>query len=188
MTFSITDDKVLYLYPYYSLNEKQDEMSKKVYQVFKKDWNTHFNDIRNDLFDAVRAHFEQNIIKKNKIAVAIMPSHSKDAYGQKLLNLASDLCKQFGFQNATHLIRRTMDKTKSTEGGERTVWAHLKTLGLGYEINKNVNVYIVLDDITTTGSSLEAAKELLINNGVEARNIIKIAIAKTMHDDGLLFG
>ena len=38
MTFSITDDEVLYLYPYYSLDEKHDEVSKIVYHVFKKGW------------------------------------------------------------------------------------------------------------------------------------------------------
>lgn len=183
MTFNFTDDKVLYLYPYYSLNEKQDEMSKKVYQVFKRDWDTHYNYIRKDLFEAVWAYFEQSVINKYKIAVAIMPSHSKDAYGQNLLKLAGDLCKRFGFQNATYLIRRTMDKIKSTEGGERTVRAHLETLGLTYDISDNVDIYIVLDDITTSGSSLEAAKELLIREGVAAKKIIKIAIAKTMHDN-----
>lgn len=184
MTFNITDDNVLYLYPYYSYSEKDDEMSKKVYHVFKKDWDKYLPDIRKDLFEAVKTHFGQGIIKNSNIAIAIMPSHLANTYGKNLHRLACDLCRKFGFRNATDLIQRKIDKTKSTEGGERTVWAHLETLDLGYEINEEVDIYIVLDDITTSGSSLEAAKELLIDNDVEARNIIKIAIAKTMHDDG----
>lgn len=37
MEFHKTEDGVLYLYPYYSLREKDDEKSREVYQVFKKD-------------------------------------------------------------------------------------------------------------------------------------------------------
>lgn len=184
MKFSITNDEVLYLYPYYSLNEKNDEMSKKVYHVFKKNWGTFFFDIRDDLFEAVEDFLEQNEMGDLEIAVTVMPSHSKGMHGENLLRVSHDLCKKFGFQDASDLIQRTIDKTKSTEGGSRTIGAHLETLGLDHEIKDNdADVYIVLDDITTTGSSLEAAKRLLVRNGVKAENIIKIAVAKTAHDD-----
>ena len=39
MDFSVTDDGVLYLYPYYTRGDKEDEMSKEVYHVFKREWN-----------------------------------------------------------------------------------------------------------------------------------------------------
>ena len=49
--------------------------------------------------------------------------------------------------------------------------------------NPNIGIYIILDDITATGSSLGAAKQLLINNGVPANKIIKMAVEKTTHDN-----
>ncbi len=42
----------------------------------------------------------------------------------------------------------------------------------------------MLDDITTSGSSLEAAKRLLAEDGTDERGVIKIAAAKTMLDEG----
>ena len=62
------------------------------------------------------------------------------------------------------------------------MWAHLSTLGVYSEINKGVDVYIILDDITTSDNSSETASQLLIQNGVEENKIIKIAVARTMHD------
>ena len=187
MTFSVTDDEVLYLYPYYSLDEKHDEMSKEVYHVFKKGWglDTYLPDICEDLFDAVEDYMAENEMEDLEVAVAVMPSHTKGMYGESLLEVAHRLSEEFGFLDASGLIERTVDKIKSTDGGVRAVWAHLRTLGLSSEfdeINDRVDVYIILDDITTSGSSLEAAKQVLVKNGVDAEDVIKIAVAKTMHE------
>lgn len=189
MTFSITDDEVLYLYPYYSLEERSDEMSKRIYHVFKKGWgmDKYFPDICADLFGAVEDYFAQYGMSDFTVAVTVMPSHLRGTYGEGMLKLAHRLAEKFGCLDATDLIQRTVDKVKSTEGGERTVRAHLGTLGLSSGLNESVEVYIILDDITTSGSSLEAAKRLLMRNGVEADNIIKIAVGKTMHDDPCYF-
>lgn len=187
MTFSVTDDEVLYLYPYYSLDEKHDEMSKEVYHVFKKGWglDTYLPDICEDLFEAVEDYMAENEMEDLEVAVAVMPSHSKGTYGDSLLEVAHRLSEEFGFLDASGLIERTVDKMKSTDGGVRAVWAHLRTLGLSSEfdeINDRVDVYFILDDITTSGSSLEAAKQVLVKNGVDAEDVIKIAVAKTMHE------
>lgn len=184
MEFSVTYDEVLFLYPYYSLNEKNDETSKAVYHVFKKGWNwdTFFPLIEDDMLSALMAFVNEKQINPHRIAITIMPSHLKGTYGEGLLRLAECLSCDLECMNASHLIQRTVDKVKSTEGGVRAVGAHLQTLGLATEIDDMVDLYIVLDDITTTGSSLEAARQLLIKNGVSADSIIKIAVAKTMHD------
>lgn len=188
MAFRVTDDEVLYLYPYYSLDEKHDEMSKEVYHVFKKGWglDTYLPDICEDLFEAVEDYMAENEMEDMDVAVAVMPSHLKGMYGDSLLEVAHRLSEEFGYLDASGLIERTVDKTKSTEGGTRAVWAHLQTLGLSSEFDEfegRVDVYIILDDITTSGSSLEAAKQVLVRNGVEAEDIIKIAVAKTTHDE-----
>ena len=79
---------------------------------------------------------------------------------------------------------RTRDKEKSTQGGARDVKAHLETLGLAGAVDRDVDVYIVLDDITTSGSSLEAAKRLLAAGGAEPGGVVKMAVAKAAHDEG----
>lgn len=180
----MTEDGVLYLYPYHSLREKDDEKSREVYQVFKKDWDTYFPVIAEELYEAVEGYFDVDSRSWLTIAISVMPSHTKGMYGKNLASLAGSLMERFRFKDALYLIRRTKDKVKSTEGGARDVAAHLETLGLAGAIDESVDIYIVLDDITTSGSSLEAAKELLVASGADAESVIKMAIAKTVHDEG----
>lgn len=184
MEFHKTEDGVLYLYPYYSLREKDDEKSREVYQVFKKDWDTYFTGLCRDLCEAVEKHFDEDSRSWLTIAVTVMPSHLKGRYGKKLTAMAKALAGRFGFKDACGLIVRTRDKEKSTQGGARDVTAHLETLGLAGAVDRDVDVYIVLDDITTSGSSLEAAKRLLAAGGAEPGGVVKMAVAKAAHDEG----
>lgn len=76
------------------------------------------------------------------------------------------------------LIKRSEETLAKHEGGygDRTVEKDLKTLVISDSNVYNKNV-IVFDDVTTTGSSLSAAKYLLYEKG--AKNVICIAFAKT---------
>lgn len=183
MRFEITKDNVLFLYRYYSYSIKEDEISKKVYGTFKKDWDTYYNEIRNDFSQAMGALIDDNGWEKDDIVITVMPSHMKNIYGDNLLKLSGDICKNYNFINASKMIARTLTKQKSTAGGERSVLAHLNTLDINSAMIHTGDYYIILDDITTTGSSLEAAKCLLVNHGIKKDKIIKIAVAKTSYDD-----
>lgn len=187
MAFQVTNDRVLFLYPYHSYSERGDKKSKEVYHVFKRGWgmDTYFPQICEDLFEAIDDYIKSCGISKPKVVVTIMPSHNKGKYGDSLIAIAKEVCREFDFSNACGLIQRTVDKTKSTDGGSRDVFSHMCTMGLNHSIDADTSadIYIVMDDITTTGSSLEAAKRVLINDGVDARKIVKIAIAKTMYDE-----
>lgn len=187
MRFSVTDDGVLYLYPYYPLRDRDDKKSREVYQVFKKGWDRYFGGICEELSEAVREYFDEDSRSWLTIAVTIMPSHEKGKYGKNLAALACVLSARFEFKNFSYLIQRTRDKVKSTDGGIRSVDAHLETIGLAGEIDRSVDIYIVLDDITTSGSSLEAAKRLLVAGGADAGSVIKMAVAKAAHGEGDYF-
>ena len=41
--------------------------------------------------------------------------------------------------------------------------------------------FIILDDITTSGNSMYVCREILIENGVENKDIISLAIARTVN-------
>lgn len=155
-----------------------------MYQVFKKGWDTYFREICEDLFEAVERYFDEETRDWCIIAVAVMPSDIKGTYGEKLSEMAAELAGEFGFRDASELIQRTKDKVKSTDGGLRDAGAHLETMGLAGPVDGDVDIFIILDDITTSGSSLEAAKRLLVEGGADERSVIKIAVAKTMHDEG----
>lgn len=171
---------VFYLYEYYSLQDKADEDSKRVYKVFKKNENYYYNGILIDLCNALKDFFSTDS-DLSKVRVCIVPSHNCGCYGVYLEELANDLCRKFGMINDRDLICRTRDKVKSTAGGERTVSAHLETLGLSREIDICGNAIIILDDITTSGASLEAAKQVVLKTGINPNFVYKIAISKTCH-------
>ena len=48
--------------------------------------------------------------------------------------------------------------------------------------NENI-AYIILDDITTTGNSMRACNEILLQSGVKMENIYNIALGATVRDD-----
>lgn len=180
MEFKLTDDDVYYLYDYFSLQDKTDENSKKVYKVFKKDDNFYYDGIFKDFCDAFKSFFTEDS-NLAMVRVCIVPSHNRGGYGVYLKELAKDLCEKFGMINNWDIIYRTKDKTKSTAGGVRTVSAHLETLGLRREINIEGNAIVILDDITTSGVSLEAAKQVVLETGIKSKYVYKIAISKTCH-------
>ena len=43
--------------------------------------------------------------------------------------------------------------------------------------------FILIDDITTTGTIMDACEDILIENNIDNNTIYKLAISKTVHDD-----
>ena len=56
---------------------------------------------------------------------------------------------------------------------------HLKTISCSYDL-PNSTGFIILDDIVTSGTTMDSCKEILINHGAKEKNIICLAIAKTI--------
>lgn len=57
---------------------------------------------------------------------------------------------------------------------------HIRTIGItSNEVPKNNAGFVIIDDIVTTGTQMQACKHILQSNGVEARNIVQLAVGKT---------
>lgn len=56
---------------------------------------------------------------------------------------------------------------------------HLKTISCSYDL-PNSTGFIILDDIVTSGTTMDSCKEILIKHGAKEKNIICLAIAKTI--------
>lgn len=56
---------------------------------------------------------------------------------------------------------------------------HLKTISCSYDL-PNSTGFIILDDIVTSGTTMDSCKEILINHGAKEKNIVCLAIAKTI--------
>lgn len=87
--------------------------------------------------------------------------------------------------NCKNLLKRVTDVPTAHKGeGRATCSQHIESMKCMKEKlpNKNI-VYIVLDDITTTGNTMMACNELLLDAGVKNENIYNIALGATVRDD-----
>ena len=69
------------------------------------------------------------------------------------------------------------------QAGNKVIWANDIDKNAVETYKHNIGDHIILDDITTTGSSMQACNELLLNSGVKSENIFNIALGATVRDD-----
>ncbi len=69
---------------------------------------------------------------------------------------------------------------KLATGGRRDKDIHLRIIGTLEEMDITGDVVLLMDDVTTTGNSLIACKEILINNG--AKTVEMFALGRAVRD------
>lgn len=87
--------------------------------------------------------------------------------------------------NFKDLIKRVEDVPTAHLGeGRASPEQHVDSMECCEKDLSNENIaYIVLDDITTTGNTMKACNEILLENGVNEENIYNIALGATVRDD-----
>jgi predicted amidophosphoribosyltransferase len=119
------------------------------------------------------------IIKKN-IPIAIVPSHDPDSSDSGLLTVAKKLVRDNRI-DATSCLQRIKKIDKLSGGGDRSVEVHLnsiKVINIQIIVDQHV---LLLDDVTTSGNSFGAGKQLLLEAG--AYKVTCLAIGKTKRDN-----
>lgn len=84
--------------------------------------------------------------------------------------------------NLNDLLYRKIDIIPAHLSEKRPKYTdHIRTIGLNKNKLKNCDdgVFIILDDITTTGSIMDACEDILIHNGIRSDKIYKLVIAAT---------
>ena len=119
--------------------------------------------------------------------ITVYPGHQRDSHNPVLEEFSGYLTKVFKQQFKKDLIVRHTDavKSQSMPGGNRNIFNQFSTLKLNskYRGKLTGKTVLVLDDFTTSGCSLEAARRLLLQG--EAKNVICLAMAKYRHDHTL---
>ena len=126
--------------------------------------------------------FRKSVAKElgSDFPVCVVPSHmaSVDNSMSPTARLAKGLVKSNNLIDATNCILRVRSISKLSRGGNRDLAVHLNSVKV---VNSSVikgKTVLLLDDVMTTGNSLDACRQLLLRAG--AKNVLCLALAKTV--------
>lgn len=125
-------------------------------------------------------HFEKILdgIVAPDVTLSYVPSHDMKKTTSGVWQLVELLCSRQGRVNATDCIVRTETIPKLSKGGYRSIERHLSSLNVGNVKKISEHAILVIDDVTTSGNSLEACKRLFIEAG--AAKVRILALGKTI--------
>lgn len=137
--------------------------------------------------DAVAVEIEafadaiSNLTLPRPTVIGVIPGHlaKPSNAGTPLARVAEALAdrdKRLGL--AVDLVTRTKDITKLASGGNRSIAVHLDSMRISPNVRLSGATVVLIDDVATTGNSIEAARRLLRAKG--ARQIAGIALCQTV--------
>lgn len=180
-------------------NKKSVDFSKRLIGYKRDKDNYSVNLFTNDLIEFI-INIANNEIEENvtKLALVAVPSSKVDKINNSMKKsidiieeqymkgeLESDFNSEFEIINCKNLLKRVKDVPTAHLGeGRANCEEHIDSIECMENNLSNENIiYLILDDITTTGSSMRACNEVLLDNGVNKENILNIAIGATVRDD-----
>lgn len=191
---------VNYLYDYIPEDNQIDENSEEVI-LSKKVWDYKNGDeearnfFNKELLKVIY-EFSDNILKfrNNQIALAAIPPSKVDKFSplrqsikeiKKIHEEESNTHQDLKLYNYGNLLTREKDvKTSHEEGGRASFNDHMDSIVCSKRLINSasrMNI-IVLDDVTTTGASMNACKRILTDNGASKKRVYKFAFFATIGD------
>ncbi len=153
-----------------------------VYSNYHKYWLDKERKIKNPLFDvfsgkildlkegktsAVKYFYnllDAEICKGVTICVVPSSDSSKLTTG---IGMLAEMLAQNGRVDKAYFLRRNKDIDKLALGGRRDKQVHMQSISTVQEIDITGDIVLLMDDVTTTGNSLYACKEILTQAGAE---------------------
>ena len=190
------DDGTYYLHDYIptrlfaNYDEKSVELSKKIWEF--KNGNAEVEYEYAVMLLKAIAELAPYIRSKKIALVAVPPSKAKKfspmrATIDKMVGLSeSGYLKVFlgcdkKLLNYKDLLVREEDVATSHEGRRATYDEHLNSIGCSENrLSTLWSHFIILDDVSTTGVSMSACKQILVDHGLPERYITCLALAKTV--------
>lgn len=107
----------------------------------------------------------------------VVPSHTENDVSESMMQVMQNISSDFGFVNESNLLVRSNTVAKSATGGDRSLQHHLDSINV---VNQEIiqgKVVFLFDDISTTGNSMRACKQLLLSAGAE--QVVMISFGQT---------
>ncbi|WP_191117480.1 ComF family protein [Vibrio campbellii] len=167
-------------HPYRKFGEDNPDRDSNTYKIMDLKNPSHHN--HKKAVDFFGHEFKQGASKfarfhgRNNFQVAIVPSSKVGKLSLGLEGVLSHVTGVNLLYNRDFLVR-TRDIPSAHEGGERSIQQHKDTIAVNVKPNPNIPLLLV-DDVTTTGASLEACKQILEAAGV--KEVYMVAIGTTV--------
>lgn len=194
-------ENVAYMYDYYK-EEIQENLSLGIlgYKEFGQKQGTwkydstinrqeFYDKFTHDLFNLVSKIVYHRFDGKAQVTLISVPrSDSKkfNTISKSIEQIVAWANKGYFYDSSIKLIDGSdiLERTTAVEPakqGDRSVEKHIKSITVKQRFTKD-DAIILLDDITTTGNTIAACKELLTQNGANAQNIVCAVLAQTVSD------
>lgn len=153
-----------------------------VYSNYHKYWLDRERRIKNPLFDvfsgrildlkdgkesAIRYFFRLLDLEICKgVTICVVPSSdaNKKVTGMSRLG---ELLAQNGRVDKVYYLNRNNSIEKLAMGGSRSKEVHLQSIQTLQDVDITNDIVLLMDDVTTTGNSLYACREILLERGAE---------------------
>ena len=109
-------------------------------------------------------------------SICVVPSSDSSVGNNGIRYLGRKLAEN-GRKDRTGFLIRQFDIKKLAEGGDRSKRIHIASIRVAGDVSVVGEDVLLLDDITTSGNSLRACRDILIANG--ARSVEMLALGRT---------
>lgn len=190
-----TDTGIYYCHDYYPrrykhITEEQDSLRHMIWAYKKQDAEALVH-LTNELMEAIAIICKQ--IRSEKIGlVAVPPSkvnrESPVRTSIRIIKGHYDLgitnsqfrCNKRIYDYGT-LLTRISDIRTSHEGIRATYEQQRESIGCGRDrLWRYRTTFFILDDVTTRGTSMDACRDILVENGSDIDKIFRLVIARTV--------
>ena len=199
----ITENGIYYFHKYVPRRKREWEIYKDYVDIseliisYKYTKVEGVNDFFTNEIEQALVYISNKILFKNvsKIALVAVPPSEVDKYSpirksiNKIVNkYEKGRINDFKYINEIHncselLIRKEDVDSSKDNKSSRVFIVHYASIDFDEDLISDLDdevVYILLDDITTTGFTMNVCEEILIDNGINEDNIYKLVIAKTV--------
>ncbi|MBR2179821.1 MAG: hypothetical protein IJ862_05460 [Selenomonadaceae bacterium] len=111
----------------------------------------------------------------NNMYFSAIPSHTANANISSMHIIAKRLSDHYNKDDYSEVLQRYKNIPRLSDGGFRNIGVHISSIRINPRFNVKSKVFFLLDDITTSGSSMAAGSQILKIGG--ASKVICLALS-----------